>query len=240
MTLVLLQAMIQSISSTLHWVGFYVGIRALPGNQWRRRRWAIGSAIIFTVWLVGVVLLAGNDFFRFEVWPRGIPIALAVTLGVGYLLLLSRTFREIVAAIPQHWLIAIQTVRILGAVFLVRYFQGQLPGVFAIPAGVGDVLTGLFAPLVAYWWYAGKPYARNAAIAWNLFGMADLVNAVTIGTLTGGGGGGIVFPIVLIPIYAVPRAFLIHSHSLIGLLRKTSRQGATTDPLHYGTASATA
>src|SRR6516164_9057442 len=31
-----------------------------------------------------------------------------------------------------------------------RYFQGELPGVFAIPAGVGDVLTGLFAPLVAY------------------------------------------------------------------------------------------
>ena len=240
MTLVLLQAMIQSISSTLHWVGFYVGIRALPGDQWRRRRWAIGSAIIFTAWLIGVVLLAGNGFFRFDVWPRGIPIALVLTLGAGYLFLLSQTFREIIAAIPQHWLIAIQTIRILGGVFLVRYFQGELPGLFAIPAGVGDVLTGIFAPLVAYWWFAGKPYARAAAIAWNLFGMADLVNAVAIGSLTGGGGGGIVFPIVLIPIYGVPRAFLIHSYSLIGLLRKTSRQGATTAPLHYGTASATA
>jgi len=70
--------------------------------------------------------------------------------------------------------------------------------------------------------------------------MADLVNAVAIGTLTGGGAGGIVFPIVLIPIYAVPRAFLIHSYSLIGLPRKTSRQGATTDSLHYGAASAPA
>jgi hypothetical protein len=227
MTLVLLQAMIQSIASTLHWVGLYVGIRALPGDQWRRRRWATGSAIIFTAWLVGVVLLAGNGFFRFEVWPRGIPAALAATLGVGYLLLFSPTFREIIAAIPQHWLIAIQTVRILGGVFLVRYFQGELPGLFAIPAGVGDVLTGVFAPLVAYWWFAGKSYARAAAIAWNLFGMADLVNAVAIGWLTGGGGGGIVFPIVLIPIYAVPRAFLIHSYSLIGLLRKTSRHAAT-------------
>ncbi len=239
MTLVLLQAMIQSISSTLHWVGLYVGIRALPGDQWRRRRWAIGSAIIFTAWLVGVVLLAGNGFFRFAFWPRGIPIALATTLAVGYLFLLSRTFREIIAAIPQHWLIAIQTARILGGVFLIRYFQGQLPGVFAIPAGVGDVLTGIFAPLVAYWWFAGKPYARTAAIAWNLFGMADLVNAVAIGWLTGGGGGGIVFPIVLIPIYAVPRAFLIHSYALIGLLRKTSRHPAIRDALHPGAALAT-
>jgi hypothetical protein len=45
--------------------------------------------------------------------------------------------------------VLIQTFRILGGVFLVRYFQGELPGVFAIPAGVGDVLTGLFALLVA-------------------------------------------------------------------------------------------
>jgi len=29
-----------------------------------------------------------------------------------------------------------------------------------------------------------------------------LVNAVVLGALTGGGGGGIVFPIVLIPTYA--------------------------------------
>jgi hypothetical protein len=37
-----------------------------------------------------------------------------------------------------------------------------------------------------------------------------------------GGGVGIVFPIVLIPAYSVPRAFLIHLSSLIGLLRRTS------------------
>ena len=101
-----------------------------------------------------------------------------------------------------------------------------------LPAGVGDVLTGIFAPLVAYWLYRGKSYARGAAITWNLFGMADLVDAVAIGVTTG--GPGIVFPIVLIPIYAVPRAFLIHSYSLIGLLRKTSRTPQAREALHYG------
>jgi hypothetical protein len=221
MTLILLQTMIQSISSTLYWIGFYAGIRALPGEEWRRRRWAIGSAMIFAAWLAAVLLLAANGVFRPDA-PR-IPLALLTTLAAGYLVLLSPAFRAIIAGIPQHWLIGIQTFRILGGVFLVRYFQGELPGVFAIPAGVGDVLTGIFAPVVAYWWFTGKPYARAAAIAWNLFGMADLVNAVAIGWLTGGGGGGIVFPIVLIPIYAVPRAFLVHSYSLIGLLRKRSR-----------------
>lgn len=236
MTLILLQAIIQSISSTLYWVGFYVGVRGLPGD-WRRRRWATGSAMVFIAWLVGIMLLAASGFFRPDA-PR-IPLVLLTTLAAGYLLLLSSTFREIIAGIPQHWLIGIQTFRILGGVFLVRYFQGELPGIFAIPAGVGDVLTGIFAPVVAYWWFAGKPYARAAAIAWNLFGMADLVNAVTIGALTGGGGGGIVFPIVLIPTYAVPRAFLVHSYSLIALLRKTSRQPVPAESMHDGAVPAT-
>jgi hypothetical protein len=227
MTLILLQVIIQSISSTLYWIGLHAGIRALPGDNSRRLGWTVGSAVVLTVWLVGIILLAANGAFRNDA-PR-IPIALTMTLGAGYLFLLSPTFRAIIGGIPQHWLIGIQTFRILGGVFLVRYFQGELPGIFAIPAGIGDVLTGLLAPLVAYWWVTGKPYARTAAIAWNLFGMADLVNAVTLGVLTGGGGGGIVFPIVLIPVYAVPRALLVHSYSLIGLLRKTARRPALAE-----------
>jgi hypothetical protein len=221
MTLVLFQTIVQAISSTLHWLGFAFGIRAsvTPGS--RRWAWLIGSAAFAFVWLFAIMAFAANDVFRNDVWPPRIPLALFLTLVFGYSLLLSTTFRGIVAAIPQHWLIGIQTFRVLGGVFLVRYFQGELSGVFALPAGIGDAATGLLAPLVAYWWYVGKPYARRAAIAWNLFGMADLINAVAIGALIG--GTGIVFPLVMVPIYAVPRAFLLHSYSLIGLLRDRSQ-----------------
>jgi hypothetical protein len=236
MALILFQVIVQSITSTLFWIGLHVGIDALPGEKPRRLRWNIGSAALLAIWLIGITLLAATGVFSAA--GLGIPIALLTTLAAGYLLLLSPTFRAIIGAIPQHWLIGIQAFRILGDVFLVRYFQGGLSGVFAIPAGVGDLLTGLFAPLVAYWWMAGKPYARTAAIAWNLFGMADLVNAVVLGALTGGGGGGLVFPFVLIPIYGVPRAFLLHSYSLMGLLRSTSRQPARAESRHYGFGSA--
>ena len=64
--------------------------------------------------------------------------------------------------------------------------------------------------------------------------MADLVNAVVLGTLTNGGAGGILFPLVLIPAYGVPRSLLIHSYSLIGLLRKTLEQPRRAESLHYG------
>jgi hypothetical protein len=239
MSLILIQTIVQAVSSTLIWLGFYIGIRALPDARARKSRWIIGSAMVAAVWLVGVFLLGAANVFRNDVLPPRVPMALFATLLLGYLLLLSPTFRQVVAAVPQHWLIGIQTFRVLGGVFLVRYYAGELPGLFALPAGIGDVATGLLALFVAYAWYSGKPYARGAAIAWNLFGMADLVDAVALDTLTGG-AGGIVFPIVLIPVYAVPRAFLIHSYSLIGLLRKTSQQPRRVEPLHYGTEAARA
>jgi len=233
MSLILIQTIVQSVGSTIAWFGFYIGIRALPGSKARQWRWTIGSAVVAAVWLIGVFLLGAGNVFRNEVLTTRIPIAIGATLFVGYLLLLSPTFRRIVDTVPQHWLIGIQTFRILGGLFLVRYFAGELPGLFALPAGIGDVATGLLAPFVAYAWYSGKPYARGVAIAWNLFGMADLVNAVALGALTGG-GGGIVFPIVLVPVYGVPRAFLIHSYSLIGLLGKTSHQPQRVESPHYG------
>ena len=240
MSLILIVTIYQAASSTLTWLGLYVGIRALPVARARQSRWIIGSAAVSAAWLVGVFLLGGADVFRNDVLPPRIPMVLVGTLLVGYLLLLSPTYRRIVGAVPQHWLVGIQAFRILGAVWLVRYFAGELPGLFALPAGIGDVATGLFALFVAYAWYSGKPYARSVAIAWNLFGMADLVNAVVLGALTNGGAGGIVFPLVLIPAYGVPRSFLIHSYSLIGLLRRTSQLPRRAESLDYGTEAARA
>ncbi len=183
MSLILIQTIVQAVSSTLTWLGFYVGIRASPDARARKSRWIIGSAVVAAAWLVGVFLLGAANVFRNDVLPPRVPMALFATLLLGYLLLLSPTFRRFVAAVPQHWLIGIQAFRVLGGVCLVRYYVGELPGLFALPAGIGDVATGLLALFVAYAWYSGKPYARGAAIAWNLFGMADLVDAVVLGTL---------------------------------------------------------
>ena len=66
------------------------------------------------------MLLAANNFFGNDVLPPRIPVAMVLTLAFGYLLLLSTSFRGIIAAIPQHWLIGIQTFRVLGGVFIVR------------------------------------------------------------------------------------------------------------------------
>ena len=80
MSLIVIVIIVQAVSSTLAWLGFYFGIRALPGPRARQSRWVIGSAVVAAAWLVGVFLLgaAGND-----VLPPRIRVALVATLLLG-------------------------------------------------------------------------------------------------------------------------------------------------------------
>jgi hypothetical protein len=108
-TPILVQVIVQSILSTLHWIGFNSGIRALPGDKSRQTGWVVTSAIVFAAWLFAITLLASQNVFRANVRSPSVPITLLATLASGYLFLLSQTYRDIIGAIPQHWLIAIRS-----------------------------------------------------------------------------------------------------------------------------------
>ena len=82
----------------------------------------------------------------------------------------------------QPWLLALQVWRIEGVAFLVLFALGQLPALFALPAGIGDLAIGVTAPLVAR-----NLHRRNLALAWNVLGLADLVVAVSLGVMTNPG-----------------------------------------------------
>jgi hypothetical protein len=133
----------------------------------------------------------------------------------------------------QPALIAVESYRLIaGAVFLGLMFLGQLPAVFAIPAGAGDVLIGL----TAFWAAASLRSGRlGAAATWNLLGMLDLVVAVGLGVATTPGPLHFisaspstvllsVLPLVLVPTFLVPISFLIHVISVRHLLRRRSQR----------------
>ena len=101
------------------------------------------------------------------------------------------------------------------------WWLGLIPGQFAIPAGVGDVLVGLSAMVVAAMLVYGVNGARMAAIAWNLLGILDLVVALSAGFLSSPGPFQMLaldqpnilttaYPTVLIPVFAVPLSLILH------------------------------
>ena len=54
----------------------------------------------------------------------------------------------------------------------------QLPGLFAWPAGLGDVLVGVLAPVVAIAYARGPGENEDLVSAWNFFGIVDLIVAI--------------------------------------------------------------
>src|SRR6266446_262550 len=102
---------------------------------------------------------------------------------------------------------------------------GLWPGLWALPAGTGDVLTGLFAVPAAIALATGTAEGRKAAILWNIFGLVDFAVAITLGLITSPGPLQLIvpkgpsigidgYPNVLTPAFVVPGSILLHALSL--------------------------
>jgi hypothetical protein len=110
-------------------------------------------------------------------------------------------------------LIAVHTWRIGGIAFLWGMTQGLLDPAFAIPAGVGDILIGVTAIPFAIFLWKGYSWAKYAIVVWSVLGIADLVNAVTLGVITNpdfNTSTMATFPWILVPTLAVPTALALH------------------------------
>lgn len=220
--------------ATLVWLGISRVSRSLFDTT-KTRRIAITTAAVLAIWLLSSVLIGTvlrpsinrSDANLLLGW-----ITLLITIGYG-LRFVSPTFRQIVEAIPQPWLIGVQFYRNLGAIFLPLMILGLLPPFFAIPAGVGDLLSGLPAPLVAYWYARNIPGARAAAIFLNIAGMLDFIIALGTGTSLLAGPAQAIFgtsaistaplplwPLVMLPTFVVPLGLMLHLHSLTNLMRR--------------------
>ena len=144
------------------------------------------SAAILVGWFLLALALALGGFY--QVAPDGVPTlqyGLFIPILIGaWLIWRSPAVGQIIDAVPQPWIVGVQLYRALGVIFPILYLTGKLPGLFAWPAGIGDVVVGLSAPLVALA-YARNPI-RNAGWvkAWNAFGILDLTVAVTTGFIT--------------------------------------------------------
>jgi hypothetical protein len=132
--------------------------------------------------------------------------------------------------LSQRWLIGLQLWRVIGALFLVEMARGQLPAVFALPAGIGDVAVALLAAVVL-WRGRGKSVLPiGAVIAVLALGIADFISAFFFGFFSSAGpqqlffpqvpNRALLFPTGLIPLFLVPYAIAFHTLSWLTLRRQ--------------------
>jgi hypothetical protein len=183
------------------------------------------TVAVLVLWFL--IALGGSllGVFDSELRPP-IPLGFAAVVPVAvfvFCYLASVRFRQFVLSLDMRMLTVAQTLRIAGIVFVILYQQGALPGVFALPAGWGDIAIGITAPLVA--WYWKHPFPRKTFIAWNVLGSLDLLMAVSLGVLASATPVGVLagdvttrlmgkFPLSLIPTFFVPLFVIFHLISL--------------------------
>lgn len=195
-----------------------------------KKKWLSSvSFVLLFGWLALSYILASLDWYHVtpEIISPGIPLGFLVpVLLFRHYLNKSETLQQIVEKIPNPWIIAIQTYRLLGVVFLVLLAQNRLPALFALPSGFGDILVGLSAPIVAFFLMKKKPWSRSLARLWNYVGILDLLIAIGVGvTLALPSPFSLISttptteimttnPLALIPVFAVPLGMIFHLASL--------------------------
>jgi hypothetical protein len=194
----------------------------------RQSRTTVVSAVVLASWAVVTALLAQRGFFRPPdlYSPPPVGIALGLVLAVlAVCLLVSPSLRALLT--NQRHLILLNLWRLVGVVFLLLMGNDQMPALWALPAGIGDVIVGVAAPWIAR--HVETPEGERRAIIFTLFGMADLVVAVGLGVMTSPGPAHVFrttptselatqFPLALVPTFLVPLAFILHVVSLWQLL----------------------
>jgi hypothetical protein len=195
-----------------------------------------GAALLFA-WYAISLALSWIEFFRGSAQSLPtIEVGILTPLLIGgWLLWRSDAARRLINMTPQSWIVGVQLYRALGVVFLILLARGELPPQFAWPAGAGDVIVGLAAPFVATAYARGAPNRDDLVYAWNVFGLLDLVVAVFTGFLTSPSPIQMLsleapnqwisaFPLVMVPVFAVPVSALLHIVSLIKLHRERRQE----------------
>jgi hypothetical protein len=198
----------------------YAGARRAGQGRARAALLAAATAIVLGGWFTASAVIAQHGWYHTRL-GHGVPwMPVAVAGFLGILLALSQTpavKRALTAPGMASRIELPHTFRVFaGLAFLITMALGHLPALLAVPAGLGDIATGIATPLVARKVAHGT--GRRAGLWLNAFGFTDLVNALTLGALTGfqlvhvtpAATAITELPLALIPTAAVPLLLALH------------------------------
>ena len=173
---------------------------------------------IIVGWFIFALSASALHLFKNNSNRIGLAVAIAALAPIVVFSLwfaASETFRQFALSLNPRILTSAQCGRIIGFTFVLLEAHRVLPGVFALPAGYGDMAIGATAAFVA--WKLADPAYRNSFILWQVLGILDLVIAVGVGTTAGllspQGPPMVpmtVLPLSLIPTFLVPLFVMLH------------------------------
>lgn len=199
-----------------------------------RPSWGRGAMAV-TLWVGVTGFLGAWGFFRdFASLPPRLPLFVAFVGGVVVsVIFFSRRGRHMLQN-PQWMLIGLQLFRVPVELLLASLAaDGLAPVEMSYHGRNFDILAGASAPLLAAAVFRfGERPLRALIVLWNLAALALLINVVAHGLLSAPTPFQTLsfavetrfigeFPMMWLPLFLVPTAFVLHFLSLRRALRKT-------------------
>ena len=201
-------------------LGLWVGLRRAGLTRNARMTGIVATGLLLVWWLTMDAL--GRAGFFAPNWSFMRPLGWAIAIAWLVPLTRSESIGAALDAVPPWWLLGVQFYRAGGGfTWLAIWSAGRLPTAFALTAGIGDCLTGIFAVATAIAVYSGARNSRVAGIAWNLFGMLDFATGFVLASFF---PYTLAYPAVMIPAFTAPLSLVLHGLSLRQLLRAPRRE----------------
>jgi len=185
------------------------------------------TLLVLGVWAILLGVLALRGFFTewLKIPPR-IGLAVALPLPVMLWIAFSKKGSELLRLVPAHWLIYLQSFRVVVEIALwLAVRDGALPVQLSFEGRNFDILTGLCALPVGYYCYVKKSARFGVALLYNIGGLLLLVNVLVVAVLSMPTPLRVFhnepantllayFPFIYLPGVLVPLAYTLHIFSL--------------------------
>jgi len=189
--------------------------------------------LVCVAWLLLQTVVSVSGFYAntLATPPRFPLLVLPPVLLIIYLLA-SRSGRVFIASLDLRMLTQLHAIRALVEVVLLRlYVDTFIPRSMTFEGSNFDILSGVSAPIVAYFAFHKTPVRRALLIVWNLVCLALVLNVAITGVLSVPSPfqklafdqpniAVLYFPYALLPAFVVPVVIFSHLAVLVRLLSR--------------------
>lgn len=152
---------------------FSLVLKTKDKNELKQR---VLLSILVLIWGVISFILSKDGFYSNSNDLAGfnfMVISMLIPLIIFFILLKNQQISSILDNFSHKAIIGLQVYRLFGSVFLFIAFNNDMPGLFAIPPGILDVLIATTAVLIIH----KQIYIEKYAKMWNYLGLLDFALA---------------------------------------------------------------
>jgi hypothetical protein len=190
------------------------------------------AVFILLAWIALQGIISDSGFYTITdtVPPRFVFLVIPALAVVVYMMV-SKSGQRFLDSLDTRWLTYLHVIRIPVEITLYLLFINKLvPALMTFEGTNVDILSGITAPLIAYFGYTSKKLSRGILLGWNFLCLALLANIVITAVLSAPfpfqqlafeqpNVGVLYFPFAWLPGFVVPMVLFAHLVSIRQLLK---------------------